>query len=87
MARKKLIKKTAGRPRLYADAAERVRAFRVKAAYPGKRYDVYLGKDAHVAVVVLMKKHKLPASGVIDAVMRGTVDLPSRELDKWFAAI
>ena len=45
MAKPKEAQK-AGRPRKYADAAAKMRAFRAKAAYPGNRYDVYLGEDA-----------------------------------------
>ena len=69
MTKEKAIKKKAGRPRKYEDAAARVRAFRAKAAYPGHRYDVYLSKDAHVIIRVLMKRHGLPASGVFDSVL------------------
>ena len=69
VAKEKAIQKKAGRPRKYEDAAARVRAFRAKAAYPGHRYDVYLSKDAHVIIRVLMKRHGLSASGVVDAVL------------------
>lgn len=71
MAKAKSIQKKAGRPRKYEDAAARVRAFRAKAAYPGHRYDVYLSKDAHVIIRVLMKRHGLSATGVVDAVLCG----------------
>lgn len=73
----------AGRPRMYEDAAAKMRAFRAKAQYPGKRYDVYLGKDAHVAVSVQIKRTGLPASAVIDAMIRCANSVPPRELAKW----
>ena len=76
MAKKTTIQKTVGRPRMYEDAAARVRAFRAKAAYPGHRYDIYLNKDAHVMVRVLMKQRGESASAVIDAVLCGTLKLP-----------
>ena len=85
MAKKKDEPK-AGRPRMYEDAAAKMRAFRAKAAYPGKRYDVYLGKEANIAVIVQVKKTGLPASTVIDAMVRCANSVPPRELAKWLPA-
>ena len=85
MSEKKPIPNKVGRPRKYADGAAKLRAFRAKAAYPGKRYDIYLGKDAHVAVSVQMKKHPdLSASRVIEAMLLCAYSMPTRELAKWF---
>ena len=85
MAHKKSTQNRVGRPRQFKDAAARVRAFRAKAAYPGKRYDIYLGKDAHVAVSLQLKKYPgLSASSVIDAMVRCADNVPARELAKWF---
>lgn len=68
--------KKAGRPRKHEDAAARVKAFRSRYAYPGHRYDLYLGVDAHVVVRYLMKETGLSASAVVDAVLRGELKLP-----------
>lgn len=85
MTPKRAVKNKAGRPRKHEDGAAKLRAFRAKAAYPGKRYDIYLGKDAHVAVSVQMKKYPgLSASSVIDAMIRCANNVSSREIAKWF---
>ena len=85
MAQKKPVQNKVGRPRQFEDGAARVRAFRAKAAYPGKRYDIYLGKDAHIAVSVQLKKHPgMSASSVIDVLIRCADNMTTRELAKWF---
>ena len=85
MAQKKPVQNKVGRPRQFEDVAARVRAFRAKAAYPGKRYDIYLGKDAHVAVSVQLKKYPgLSASSVIEAMIRCADSVTPREMAKWF---
>jgi hypothetical protein len=68
--------KKPGRPRRHEDSAARVRAFRARAKYPGHRYDVYLGEDAHARVQYLVRQTGRSASGVIDAVLRGELKLP-----------
>jgi hypothetical protein len=85
MAQKKAVPTKVGRPRQYEDGAAKLRAFRAKAAYPGKRYDIYLGKDAHIAVSVQMKRYpSLSASRVIEAMLCCAHNVPPRELAKWF---
>lgn len=85
MAQKKAVLTKAGRPRMYEDRAAKLRAFRAKAAYPGKRYDTYLGQEAHVAVSVQMRKYPgLSASRVIEAMLLCANHVPPRELIKWF---
>ena len=68
--------KKPGRPRQHENVAARVRAFRARAKYPGHRYDVYLGEDAHVRVQYLMRQTGRSASAVIDDVLRGAIKLP-----------
>ena len=69
--------KKAGRPRKHIDGAARVAAFRAKAKYPGHRCDVYLEEDSFAVLNRLMKKSGLSTSGVINAVLLGTLKLSS----------
>ena len=67
--------RSVGRPRIHEDDAARVQAFRAKSKYPGHRYDVYLGEDAHAKLQALMKKSGLSASKTLDAILRGEFKL------------
>jgi hypothetical protein len=73
---KKVVEKTVGRPRIHQNAASRVAAFRAKAKYPGHRCDVYLEEHSYVVLCMLKKKSGLSTSGVIDAVLSGTLKVP-----------
>lgn len=59
------------------DVAARVWAFRRRAAYPGHRFDIYLGEEAAAVMSVLKKQSGLSASAVVDGVLRGVLKLPS----------
>ena len=80
MATEKVAQKKVGRPRKYEDAAARVRAFRQRATYmgkQGKRYDVYLSKEAHIVIMVLRDRNKnMSISAIFDAVILGTLKAP-----------
>lgn len=80
MAQKNATPSKVGRPRKYPDGAARVRAFRQRATYMGKqgrRYDVYLSKEAHIAIMVLKGRNKsLSTSAIFDAVILGTLKVP-----------
>jgi hypothetical protein len=69
-------KRKVGRPKQHEDTAARVQAFRARAKYPGHRYDIYLGEDAHVALLALMKRTGLSASKTLDSVLIGAIKLP-----------
>jgi hypothetical protein len=69
--------KTAGRPRKHKDGAARVAAFRAKAKYPGHRCDVYLEEDSYAVLNRLMKQSGLSTSGVLNALLLGTLKLSS----------
>jgi hypothetical protein len=80
MAQKKAGPVKVGRPRKYSDGAAKVRAFRLRATYmgkQGKRYDVYLSKEAHIAIMVLKNRNKgMSNSAILDAVILGTLKVP-----------
>jgi hypothetical protein len=75
-----VAKKKVGKPRKYHDNASKVRAYRLRATYmgkQGKRYDVYLSKEAHIAIMVLKDRNKsLSTSAIFDAVILGTLKVP-----------
>jgi hypothetical protein len=69
--------KTVGRPRMHKDGAARVAVFRAKAKYPGHRCDVYLDEDSFAVLNRLMRQSGLSTSGVLNAVLQGTLKLTS----------
>jgi hypothetical protein len=84
MAQKPAPAKKVGRPSKYPsgamDGATKVSRYRQKATYMGKggkRYDVYLGKEAHVAIMVLRDRNKnLSISAIFEGVILGTLKVP-----------
>jgi hypothetical protein len=75
-----VAKKKVGRPKKYSTDAAKTRAYRLRATYmgkQGKRYDVYLSKEAHIAIMVLKGRNKsMSISAIFDAVILGTLKVP-----------